>query len=50
MTVLATINTRLEKFTLDQLLTEVAGWIDVGLSMFQLELINLERSHSPPVS
>ena len=50
MTVLATLNTRLEKFTLDKLLTEVAGWRDVGLSMFQLELINLERAHSPPLS
>lgn len=50
MTVLATLNTRLEKFTLDKLLTEVTGWIDVGLSMFQLELINLRKSYPPPVS
>lgn len=50
MTVLATLNTRFKKFTLDKLLTEVARWIDVGLSMFQVELMSLERSHSPPVS
>jgi transposase len=50
MTVLATLNTRFDKFTLDKLLTEVGCWIDVGLSMFQLELINLQRIHPPPVS
>lgn len=50
MTVLATLNTRLEKFTLDKLLSEVERWIEIGLSMFQVELSELEKAHSPPIS
>jgi hypothetical protein len=50
MTVLATLNTRFEKFTLDKLLAEVERWIEVGVSMFQAELNELEKAHSPPVS
>jgi hypothetical protein len=50
MTVLATLNTRFEKFTLDKLLAEVEQWIKAGISMFQIELNELEKVHSPPVS
>jgi transposase len=50
MTVLATLNTRFEKFTLDKLLAEVERWIEVGVSMFQIELNELEKAHSPPVA
>ena len=50
MTVLATLNTRFKKFTLDKLLAEVKRWIEVGVSMFQVELNELENAHSPPVS
>ncbi|NJK28676.1 MAG: hypothetical protein HC790_07850 [Acaryochloridaceae cyanobacterium CSU_3_4] len=34
MTVLATLNTRFEQFTLDNLLSEVARWIAAGSSIF----------------
>jgi hypothetical protein len=50
MTVLATLNTRFEKFTLDKLLAEVERWKEVGLSLFQVELNGLEKAHSPPVA
>ncbi len=50
MTVLATLNTRFPKFTLDQLLAEVQRWIEIGCSMFQLELAELERANPPPVA
>jgi hypothetical protein len=50
MTVLATLNTRFEKFTLEKLLAEVERWIEAGISMFQIELNELEKVHSPPVS
>ena len=50
MTVLATLNTRFEKFTLDKLLAEVERWKEVGLSLFQVELNELEKAHSPPVA
>jgi hypothetical protein len=50
MTVMATLNTRFEKFTLDKLLTEVERWIAVGISMFQMELNELGNAHAPPVS
>mgnify|MGYP003402487192 FL=1 len=50
MTVLATLNTRFKKFTLDKLLAEVERWIEVGVSMFQVEHDELEKAHSPPVS
>ena len=50
MTVLATLNTRFEKFTLDNLLSEVARWMEAGCSIFQAELIELERANPPPVS
>lgn len=50
MTVLATLNTRFPKFTLEQLLSEVQGWIKQGCSIFQLELSEWEKANPPPVS
>jgi len=50
MTVLATLNTRFEAFTLDHLLTELAQWVERGLSRFQTELANMAQAHAPPAS
>lgn len=48
MTVLATLNTRFPKFTLEQLLTEVQGWVTEGCSLFQAELSEWEQANPPP--
>ena len=50
MTVLATLNTRFESFTLNNLLDEMSRWAQAGLSRFQQELAALELSHPPPVT
>ena len=50
MTVLATLNTRFPKFTLDHLLSEVERWVHEGRSIFQLELDRLEKANAPPVT
>ena len=50
MTVLATLNTRFPKFTLDHLLSEVERWINAGCSIFQLELEGLEKANAPPAT
>ena len=50
MTVLATLNTRFESFTLNHLLDEIGQWAQAGLSRFQQELAALELSHPPPVT
>ena len=50
MTVLATLNTRFPKFTLDHLLSEVERWINAGCSLFQLELEGLEKANAPPAT
>ncbi|MEM8805951.1 MAG: transposase [Cyanobacteria bacterium P01_G01_bin.38] len=47
MTVLATLNTRFEKFTLEKLLAEVARWMDTGISLFQAELAHLKQADAP---
>jgi hypothetical protein len=47
MTVLATLNTRFESFTLENLLAEVARWMDTGISLFQAELDSIKQAHSP---
>lgn len=49
MTVLATLNTRFEKFTLTHLLEEVQRWIEQGCSIFQLELAAITQANPPPV-
>jgi hypothetical protein len=49
MTVLATLNTRFETFTLNQLITEISQWAQAGLSRFQQELADWEKALPPPV-
>ncbi|HEY9657169.1 MAG TPA: transposase [Allocoleopsis sp.] len=46
MTVLATLNTRFEKFTLQHLLDELAHWTQLGLSRFQAELAGLTQANA----
>jgi len=50
MTVLATLNTRFEKFTLTHLLEEVHRWMEQGCSIFQLELAKITQANPPPVA
>ena len=50
MTVLATLNTRFEAFTLNRLIDEIGQWALDGLSRFQQELAVLEKALPPPVS
>ena len=49
MTVLATLDTRFEKFTLQHLLDELTRWSQVGLSRFQLELSGMTLANPPPL-
>jgi hypothetical protein len=46
MSVLATLNTRFETFTLDHLLAELVHWSERGLSQFQAELADLTQTKS----
>ncbi|MEL6491237.1 MAG: transposase [Cyanobacteria bacterium J06621_3] len=48
MTVLATLNTRFEAFTLDQLIDEIRQWTHDGLSIFQRELATWGKALPPP--
>ncbi len=48
MTVLASLQTRFEKFTLECLLSEVERWLAEGRSIFESELAELQRPHAPP--
>ena len=50
MTVLASLNTRFPKFTLDHLLSEVLRWTEAGYSLFESELKNLAPANAPPAS
>lgn len=50
MTILATLNTRFQTFTLDHLLAELARWRELGLSRFQTELAGMTQANAPPVS
>ena len=50
MTVLATLNTRFEHFTLNLLLTEINRWIEDGQSLFQSELDNIYQAQPPPIA
>jgi cell division protein ZapA (FtsZ GTPase activity inhibitor) len=50
MTVLATLNTRFEAFTLKHLLDEVNQWATQGISRFQQELANLATAKPPPAT
>ncbi|HEY9641853.1 MAG TPA: hypothetical protein V6C57_15305 [Coleofasciculaceae cyanobacterium] len=46
MSVLATLNTRFERFTLDHLLAELARWRELGLSQLQAELVGMTQANS----
>lgn len=48
MTVLASLQTRFAKFTLDNLLSEVQRWLTEGRSIFESELAELQRANAPP--
>ena len=48
MTVLASLQTRFAKFTLDVLLSEVQGWLAEGRSIFESELAELQKANPPP--
>jgi hypothetical protein len=50
MTVLASLNTRFEPFTLEQLLEEVNHWAEQGLSRFQEDFANLATAKPPPLT
>jgi transposase len=47
LTVLASLATRFERFTLDNLLSEVTHWWETGLSIFQQELAELQQPNAP---
>lgn len=46
MTVLATLNTRFEVFTLKILLAEIGRWVDSGISLFQAELTEIKQANN----
>jgi hypothetical protein len=48
MTVLASLQTRFAKFTLDGLLSEVQHWLAEGRSIFESELAELQKANAPP--
>jgi transposase len=50
MTVLATLDTRFEQFTLENLLTELTRWAEMGFSVFHAELGNLPQAQPPPLT
>jgi hypothetical protein len=50
MSVLATLNTRFERFTLRHLLDELDGWAKLGFSRFRAELAGMIQANPPPIS
>lgn len=48
MTVLASLQTRFAKLTLENLISEVHRWFVQGRSIFELELAELQRANAPP--
>ena len=48
MTVLASLQTRFAKFTLESLLSEVERWLAEGRSIFDSELADLQEANPPP--
>ena len=48
MTVLASLQTRFAKFTLESLLSEVERWLAEGRSIFESELADLQKANPPP--
>ncbi len=35
---------------LSNLISEVTGWIEAGVSVFQAELVGMEQAHAPPIT
>lgn len=48
VTVLASLQTRMEKFTLSRLLAEIDRWLEAGSSVFQQELQAIQSNIPPP--
>ena len=48
VTVLASLQTRIAKFTLANLLAEVGRWLETGKSLFELELDAIQAKRPPP--
>ena len=48
LTVLASLATRFQQFTLDNLLSEVTRWWETGHSIFEQELAELHQPNAPP--
>ena len=48
MTVLASLQTRFARFTLENLLAEVQRWFEQGRSIFELELAELQKANASP--
>jgi transposase len=48
LTVLASLATRFQRFTLDNLLSEVTRWWETGQSIFERELARLLQPNAPP--
>lgn len=48
VTVLASLQTRIAKFTLANMLAEVGRWMDTGKSLFELELEAIQSKRAPP--
>jgi transposase len=49
LTVLASLATRFQRFTLDNLLSEVTRWWETGRSIFERELAELLQPNAPPI-
>ncbi|MCX7388634.1 MAG: hypothetical protein NTX48_18375, partial [Planctomycetales bacterium] len=45
---LASLQTRIAKFTLANMLAEVGRWMDTGKSLFELELEAIQSKRAPP--
>ena len=48
VTVLASLQTRIARFTLANMLAEVGRWLDTGKSLFELELEAIQAKRVPP--
>ena len=48
VTVLASLQTRIARFTLANMLAEVGRWMDTGKSLFELELEAIQAKRAPP--
>ena len=48
VTVLASLQTRIAKFTLANMRAEVGRWMDTGKSLFELELEAIQAKRPPP--